>query len=495
MDESDEDDLNFKEQRKTYRQRKFAKSKSNSEGNSFENSANNEKITEANIDDMTKLKSIVVPTNISYLNEDLMSCKENSYECPPTVFVKTTRKLFTPTSEILDKEIDSIEISEVITNVPSGDSEVHLETKSFDEATMETASSTKENETSVSDMNTTSNLPPKHASPTPQKKVFKEISPSIRIMLAKYNQKISEQENAKSGGSSGSASPTVWRSPISERRVRAQTERYQQEIQKYSPFLTKRKEVQKSSSAGLIQSNKKLTSLQRSFDSKSQKLTRGILKSSSDNLLSKEQNNNNQTEKINKDLTAQYDKDVNERKLKILRAKETFLNSQNPTPLSAPPEESKPLEYPTRNRFSKISISSESSCDLSCKGLLMKSASAGMINIDSNSFRQFDGPLRGDGYVSLPRSSKGAKEGFFSNITSKFRKVKMRKNKEPKKMNTISTLCRQSLLVDINQSNSSLGGDSGKREGLAKGSSSEDTSASNSRKGSWIKKTKVFNPN
>lgn len=57
--------------------------------------------------------------------------------------------------------------------------------------------------------------------------------------MAKYNQSIEQSSTIKSGGSSGSNSPIAWRSPVSERRVKVQTEKYQEELNKMSPLLGK----------------------------------------------------------------------------------------------------------------------------------------------------------------------------------------------------------------------------------------------------------------
>lgn len=86
---------------------------------------------------------------------------------------------------------------------------------------------------------------------------------------------------------------------------------------------------------------------------------------------------------------------------------------------------------------------------------LMKSASAGMINVDPDTYKKIDPELHEEGYVSLPRNSSLPRQSnkfAFSNIASKFRKVKMRKTKnKDRKFNTISALCRQSLVVDISE--------------------------------------------
>lgn len=85
----------------------------------------------------------------------------------------------------------------------------------------------------------------------------------------------------------------------------------------------------------------------------------------------------------------------------------------------------------------------------------MKSASAGMINVDPDTYKQINPEFHGGGYVSLPRNSslpKACTKFVFSNLASKFRKVKMRRGKnKDQKMSTISALCRQSLVVDISE--------------------------------------------
>lgn len=106
---------------------------------------------------------------------------------------------------------------------------------------------------------------------------------------------------------------------------------------------------------------------------------------------------------------------------------------------------------------------------------LIKSASAGMINVEPDVYHRIDPEFRSgksnhhsikkkqqrticiEGYVSLPRhitnKPKPSKTSPFSSIANKFRKVKMRKSKDKDKK-VVSTLCRQSLVVDINNAES-----------------------------------------
>lgn len=432
--------------------------------------------------DAEVLEKVVVPTKstIVSLENPTHVSSESTNENPVTVFVKTTRKLFTPIAgitEIIENSPPSVTISQF--------------------AKRKLLAENKPEETIV-------HLPPLPASPTPQRKL-KEISPSIRFMMVKYNQKVAEQEasGGKSGGSSGSASPVAWMSPVLERRVKVQTERYQEEIKKMSPLLD-RKEVKKSASLNLLHLGNKQLTIHKVEKIKE----KGVLKSWSVGKIpneyeSKPSNKHLKETKSPLKLTIPANSDrefLDIRAKKIQKAKEDFLNSPLPGSTSAPPQfspnEMDFLNYPARSRLSQISVGSDTSyASSTCEGWLTKSASAGMINIDPDTYKQFDPALRGEGYLSLPRTGKKSKSGLLSNITSKFRKVKMRRNRDPNKMNTISKLCRQSLVVDINENQDLSEADSRKNSlnvpSVSGGSSSEDTSATNSRSGSWIKRTKT----
>lgn len=92
-----------------------------------------------------------------------------------------------------------------------------------------------------------------------------------------------------------------------------------------------------------------------------------------------------------------------------------------------------------------------------------------MINLERQAFDKFN---REKGYESLPRnqatlsagkemSKSGSKFGL-SNLASKFRKVRLRskgkqteKNGEKEKLDTVTKLCRQSLLVNLHGNASS----------------------------------------
>lgn len=450
------------------------------------------------------LEKVVVPTKTTILSlENLPLESQSPPTTPVTVFVKTTRKLFTPIAGIEDKEVSK----SLNSSTSQSDDTALINDK--DNITQEP----KMEFTRCEDkkLSPVTHLPPIPASPTPQRK-FKEISPSIRLMMVKYNQKVElESSGYKSGGSSGSASPVAWRSPVMDRRVRTQTEKYQEDLRKMSPLL-ERREVQKSASLGLLTSGKKQLTIHKSKSASDDPY--GILKSSLSNLTQIVNAKQLETKiedvtpalKLTLSINEKQNKvtltSPDERAKKIQKAKEEFLNAPIPGPSSAPPDllagETEFLKYPTRNRLSQISCGSDTSCDSSpCEGILIKSASAGMINVDPNTYKQFDPTVHGDGYVSLPRANKKHKSNIFNNITAKFRKVKMRRNRDLNKMNTISTLCRQSLVVDINPDNPELIQSDSRKESLtvpsiSGGSSSEDTSTPSSRSGSWIKKAKFF---
>lgn len=436
---------------------------------------------------------VVVPTSTQYVDAMINEAVPLS---PVSIFVQTTRKLFTPfVSEAFDTKQNKNSLPESAEEREHEPANLASETvitlsespskKQSEEEKSETA------KTSVSIENTEPNpriyLPPLPNSPAAQRRertVTKETSPAIRIMIARYNQKLSEQENPgyKSGGSSGSASPVAWRSPVLERRVKTQSEKYQEEVNKtlnkHSPLFVK-KQVQKSASVGVMNGTRKQITIPQclekhtnetcSRDPKSSpKSIRGILKSSSVDCLKRKPplsvTSSLTQQSITPDLAntskpsmlstceEEITKHMQERAYKLQKAKEQFFQSTiNPVPSTStdrqPTEETKII----RNRLSQVSFGSESSCDeTTASGLLIKSASAGMINIEEEAYQQFRPEMHSQGYVSLPRSTKRKEERFgISSITSRFRKVKIRRNRDCG-MNTVSTLCRQSLVVDIN---------------------------------------------
>ncbi|XP_076161003.1 uncharacterized protein LOC143143535 isoform X2 [Ptiloglossa arizonensis] len=79
----------------------------------------------------------------------------------------------------------------------------------------------------------------------------------------------------------------------------------------------------------------------------------------------------------------------------------------------------------------------------------VKSASAGMINVDPDIFERFAESNRG--CESLPRTISNQQEpkGPLTKIVNKFKFVRLICGKEQGNMSTVSRLCRQSLLIDV----------------------------------------------
>lgn len=176
------------------------------------------------------------------------------------IFVKTKRKIFTPVEDT-HNNIEAVIGRDIETS--SGSDRNENEIKYLDNTVCPVESD-----------KLVTNLPPIPQSPGMQRRLDKtkilnqkEPSPAIRFMIAKY-----ERRNSTGTGSS---SPTAWRSPLMERRIRVQTEKYMCQITKSSSAGNVRKEddrktslssnyemahqikgVSKSSSAGVLNSNK-----------------------------------------------------------------------------------------------------------------------------------------------------------------------------------------------------------------------------------------------
>ncbi|XP_043685702.1 uncharacterized protein LOC122637561 isoform X2 [Vespula pensylvanica] len=104
-----------------------------------------------------------------------------------------------------------------------------------------------------------------------------------------------------------------------------------------------------------------------------------------------------------------------------------------------------PTEPSSVSRSPTLSQNSNSKSDL------VKSASAGMINVDPDTFGRLASSNRG--CESLPRtiSKRRDSDGPLARIVNKLRFSKLMRGKdnEDGNMSTISTLCRQSLLIDV----------------------------------------------
>lgn len=478
---------------------------------------------------------------------DPLEILENlSLENSPTaanVFVKTKRRIFSPAQNfagaVVSKEIES-----------------------------SSASDRRDSEPKTPELKLVTNLPPLPQSPSQQRRSdsrtsSKEPSPAIRLMIAKYNQRLSvERRNSSPLNSSGSCSPVAWRSPVLERRVRAESDNQSQ--------------VFKSSSAGNVGREVKLSEATTILDTDAaiSKLVKGVLKSSSAGILSENwlppddedvdcgvslacdslkkislsrsecrqcigvedkpegmyrknsakfslpkkisAKQNRDAESVSPDkytntlpkITRKYDAakppsprsgrkpakvflelnirnanlagtasdngpdtPLSDRAIKLKRAKEDFLKMSAGYRSICPPGEDI-----WQNRISQISAGSETSAD---EQRIIKSASVGMIN-ESGKHSERKSSDKGSrkpstgfgGFVSLPRnttrtsksqgsmaepvtvspSNSSSKFGF-SSIANKLKLVKLRRNSKEivntAKMNTVTKLCRQSLMVDL----------------------------------------------
>ncbi|XP_055596472.1 uncharacterized protein LOC129746666 isoform X2 [Uranotaenia lowii] len=517
-------------------------------------------------------KPVVPSQSISVTEEILISPTETSVEmqenktsanavcCTANVLVKTKRKIFST--------VDGEPFNNSLVNVVSRE----VESSSTSDRSDQPDSGVLKNEQKL-----VINLPPLPQSPSTQRRLEsklgppgKELSPNIRLMIAKYNQRLSTERSGNSPHSSGSCSPVAWRSPVLDRRVKMQTEKYQESIQisksasagslrkslrqleaaqKASEGTGEMKEtakVVKSSSTGAIESGRqkkeenddqldipKMTFLAydslRRKDSLSRLEKRDLTPSESGTgrveVLKKERLYKKRTESpqglgrgvvrkvpkekytrcrsvpgeqvaiqdcveeklqvtrkadgkppsprlaVRKKSTAQdasrsapttpLDEQkglvpMSQRALKLRKAKEEFLSSS--AARADQQQEQHQRQQIWNNRISQISMVSTSSADDS---VLMKSASAGMINSEpmdrgdeSQSENLYESLTRnpsgtGDETPSRNTSVHGSRFGL-SNLASKLRKVKLRRSsKDLSKMQTISTLCRQSLMVDI----------------------------------------------
>lgn len=184
-----------------------------------------------------------------------------------SIFVKTKRKIFTPVDGqtnmgVIGRDVESSSASDK----NETENQIGLEKQIFLE---------KYDDKKIK------NLPPLPQSPSTQRRLEqqktippKEPSPSIRMMIAKYNQRLTADRINSSPISSGSCSPVAWRSPVLERRgVKAQTVKYQEKL-----F-----EVTKSASVGSLR--KQICLLEKSNSCTDKDINRGVLKSSSAGIL------------------------------------------------------------------------------------------------------------------------------------------------------------------------------------------------------------------
>lgn len=489
----------------------------------------------------------------------LMSSKETCIELidgsvenvASNVFVKTKRKIFTP----IDDKVGVAMVRDL--ESPGSSDRNDSDKLRFNCGGAKTVEEPSER--------IITNLPPLPQSPNGPRRLDqkgpppKEPSPIIRHMIAKYNQRLSAERKTGSPHSSGSCSPVAWRSPVLERRVRQQTEKYLYQVTKSSSAGTVNKpstkdsqptayeddtlyKTTKSSSAGTLAENwptkpekhhlrqpdddddaeddatcrmplacdslhrihKKGATDKSTVDldgnSKERIFRKHIVETyvvaavaaaktgairkisakppplsldKMDETLVRRSSEGTPDRSSNTmpKIKRKYDKKppasgmkplmdlnirhpalshsastpISDRALKIRKAKEEFLRPDNLRACYCEGE-----EVWTKNRQCHISGGSESSID---ECIITKSASAGMIAASALENAQMSG------YESIPRSSmrnsespgtSGGRFGFGS-IASKLKRVKLRKSssKELAKMNTVSRLCRQSLMVEI----------------------------------------------
>ncbi|XP_069357420.1 serine/arginine repetitive matrix protein 2 isoform X1 [Maniola hyperantus] len=200
----------------------------------------------------------------------------------PEVIVKTTRKIFSPvvrSGESIPRAVIPVNVEDLDDVRP-----IPLSRKSECRQVEQQQKQELDKSKSAGDIQEEqrSRRPPLPLSPPSQRKPpLKEASPSIRIMIQRYNQKINE-EGPGSGGSSGASSP-AWRSPKSERR-RPPDMPVSVNIRN-NPFLER--EVQKSASACQL-SRREQSSVEKRLTPTPQPQD-GVLKSHSANVLHPEQ--------------------------------------------------------------------------------------------------------------------------------------------------------------------------------------------------------------
>nr|XP_029723670.1 uncharacterized protein LOC109432051 isoform X2 [Aedes albopictus] len=193
-------------------------------------------------------------TSVSVTEEVLISPTETCVEllenqgssgsinnCSASILVKTKRRIFTTLEGESSANNTSLVVSRDVESSSTSDRKDQQE------------------QPAKPDQKIITNLPPLPQSPGMQRRMekatpTKELSPNIRLMIAKYNQRLSSERSGNSPHSSGSCSPVAWRSPVLDRRVKKQTEKYQETIQ-----------LSKSASAGsLRKSLKQLEAVQKS---------------------------------------------------------------------------------------------------------------------------------------------------------------------------------------------------------------------------------------
>lgn len=401
---------------------------------------------------------LISPTeNAVQIIDPLISSNGSFHNLFTNAIVKTKRKIFTPV-DVEDGTVNTT-ISQEIES--SSASDKNDSDKMSKQLSPQSPQSDTESHVKVS------TLPPL-PSPKVQKKFElakqnsnKDLSPSIRLMIDRYNFNIDKKST--SPNSSGSCSP-IWRSPILDRRVRKQSEDYQFKISKSNSFqeinesdkekvddivvdeVFVRDEINGKSSENDVEG-----STETLIEAKKVPESKGAIPKvfDSDEIVTPIE-----TKRFSDTVTMRYDTNkprtpLSERALKIKQAKEAFLRMP-------------PISYDSSHsdwsyRLSQISTGSTDSNET---GSIMKCLSAGVLventdddstsaDVKSLSLPRNTKGLSNDPEIVSESSSKSSRFGL-SSLATKLRKVKLKRNaKEVQKMNTVPVLCRQSLAVDF----------------------------------------------
>lgn len=502
--ESDSDDeytLTSETQRKVKRKSSRAKKQPDSD-KSFDSFQGEEevvyvfKIKPGETNEVTTTKTIEISDtkhNDSVLISPTENCVElielssndinNTYKNP---IVKTKRKIFTPyecndnennnNALFISREIESSSGSE------KTDKEVNkTETKEPEEATSIIDMSSK----LFSQQNEINNLEKTEC-------VRKDLSPSIRLMIEKYHHNIEHKPKTNSNSSS-----PIWLSPVLDRRVRKQSAEYQYKILKSSSFqeigvnevnkeddvpiksrddtfdkpfkseifidksekqfeMIESESTESTENASNIQEielkDSRSNSIEQSEDQQVKNVSTGairkvqkaphiqVIRSSdymSDSSVTNE--NTNKNEEPEKPRTP-----LSERAMRIKQAKEAFFKST----LTSMTDEQTKWSY----RMSQISVGSTDSNSLenmsnSCSVLPTKDSCIDEAQSENktSSLPRNILPSAATNQEFEKDSQKHSKFGL-SSLATKLRKVKLKRNtKEVQKMNTVPVLCRQSL--------------------------------------------------
>lgn len=400
----------------------------------------------------------VKPVDVAKTEEAVLTASLETPAAPVTepssffsdAIVKTKRKMFTP---IEDQD------GTVSTTISQEESPSTSDRNECDKLGQQMMLPTIDNEPHAK----VSTLPPL-PSPKVQRKFEltkqnsgKDLSPSIRLMIDRYNINIDKKSN--SPNSSGSCSP-IWRSPILDRRVRKQSEEYQFKILK-SNSAQDVTESDKEKPEEIEATDNNKSQVNQTYDSSTETLIEPKMVAENQDAvpIHVEPNviiSSPETQHYSDTVTMRCDSNkprtpLSERAMKIKQAKEAFLKM----PIVSHDSSHSDWSY----RLSQISVGSTDS-----NTSIMKCLSTGGIlerneenddntsaEIKSSSLPRNNTGLGTDS-ETISESSKGSRFGL-SSLATKLRKVKLKRSKEVKKMNTVPVLCRQSIAVDFSSNN------------------------------------------